>query len=318
MELYFAPMEGVTTYLYRRLHAEMFPGADRYYAPFLAPDGQGNCRSNSLRDLLPENNRDIPLVPQILCNRAEAFLRVAKLLADMGYKEVNLNAGCPSSTVVPKHKGAGMLLDLNSLDSFLAEVFSRCPLRVSVKTRLGLESTAEFPAILEIYNRYPIHELIIHARDRAGMYKSKPDLDAFAAAHAHSRAPVCYNGNLFSTGAVDSLLATAPGLPAAMLGRGAVADPALFRQLRGGAPLSAEELVEFLDRLGSAFLESGLPERYTLARLKEIWYYTIHMFPGCPKGAKAINKAQTLSDYRSAVNTLLLQNSFSPSAAFSG
>ena len=164
MELYFAPMEGITTYLYRRIHKEMFPGADRYYAPFLAPDGQGNCRKSSLRDILPENNMDINLVPQVLCNRAEAFLHVANLLADMGYQEVNLNVGCPSPTVVPKHKGAGMLRDLGTLDAFLEEVISRCPLRLSVKTRLGVESTAEFPAILEIYNRYPIHQLIIHAK----------------------------------------------------------------------------------------------------------------------------------------------------------
>ncbi len=317
MELYFAPMEGITTCLYRRIHAEIFPGTDRYYAPFLAPDGQGNCRSSSLRDILPENNADIDLVPQILCNRPEAFLRVARLLADMGYREVNLNVGCPSSTVVPKHKGAGMLLDLNSLDIFLAEVFSRCPLRISVKTRLGMESAAEFPAILEIYNRYPIHQLIIHARDRNGMYKSEPDLAAFAAAYRESRAPVCYNGNLFSPASLQTVLAAAPELNAAMLGRGAVTDPALFRRLRGGAPLCAEELAEFLRRLEAAFLSAGIPEHYALARLKEIWFYTIHMFPGSPKGAKAINKAQSLADYHAAADRLL-QNNFSPTAAFSG
>ncbi|MBQ9249093.1 MAG: tRNA-dihydrouridine synthase family protein [Oscillospiraceae bacterium] len=317
MELYFAPMEGITTYLYRRIHAEMFPGTDRYYAPFLAPDGQGNCRNSSLRDVLPENNTGVDLVPQILCNRPEAFLCLARLLADMGYREVNLNVGCPSSTVVPKHKGAGMLLDLNSLDDFLAEVFSRCPLRISVKTRLGLESTAEFPAVLEIYNRYPIHQLIIHARDRNGMYKSTPDLAAFAAAYRESRAPVCYNGNLVSPESLQTVLAATPELSAAMLGRGAVTDPALFRRLRGGAPLCAEEFAEFLRRLEDAFLSAGIPESYTLARLKEIWFYTIHMFPDSPKGAKAINKAQSLADYHAAAN-LLLQNNFSSSAAFSG
>ena len=318
MELYFAPMEGITTYLYRRIHAECFPGVDRYFAPFLAPDGQGNCRKSSLRDILPENNDGIDLVPQILCNRPEAFLRVSGLLGEMGYKEVNLNVGCPSSTVVPKHKGAGMLLDLNSLDAFLNEIFSRCPLKISVKTRLGMESTGEFPAILEIYNRYPIHQLIIHARDRAGMYKSRPELDVFAAAWKESRAPLCYNGNLFSPDDLSPVLAAAPSLPAAMLARGAVANPALFRRLRGGAPLRVEELAEFLRRLESAFLAAGLPERYALDRLKALWFYTIHMFPDSRKAAKAINKAQTLDEYASAVNTLLRSERFSPCAAFPG
>ena len=227
----FAPMEGVTSHSYRRVHAEMFPGVSRYYSPFIAPDGSGKYKASHLRDILPENNAGLDLVPQILCNRPEAFLAVARELAAMGYREVNLNAGCPSGTVVPKHKGAGMLADLRSLDDFLAEVFSRCELRVSVKTRMGLASTEEFPAILEIYNKYPLSELIIHARDREGMYKSTPDLKGFAAAFRQSRAPVCYNGNIFSPAAIDAAVQAVPGLERVMIGRGAAANPALFRHV---------------------------------------------------------------------------------------
>ena len=318
MQFYFAPMEGVTRSIYRRVHAELFPGVDRYYAPFLAPDGSGRCRASKLRDLLPENNRDIDVVPQILCSRAEAFLSLARQLADLGYREVDLNAGCPSATVVPKHKGAGMLADLRALDDFLAEVFARCPLRVSVKTRLGLESAEEFPAILAIYNKYPIEQLIIHARDRAGMYRSRPDVGAFAAASRASRAPVCYNGDIFSPADLDSVCAAAPGLSSVMAGRGAVANPALFRELRGGAPLEAQELREFLDRLEAEVLAAGLSERFALARLKEVWYYVIHMFPGSAAGAKRINKSQTLADYRAAVASLFAEGRFSPAAAFRG
>lgn len=123
----FAPMEGLTSSIFRQTHARFFPGVDRYYAPFLAPDGQGKVKRSALRELEPERNQGIDLVPQILCNRPEAFLALSRELAAMGYREVNLNAGCPSGTVVPKHKGAGMLADLRSLDDFLAEVFSRCP-----------------------------------------------------------------------------------------------------------------------------------------------------------------------------------------------
>ena len=156
MILSFAPMEGVTGASYRRIHSEMFPGADRYYAPFIAPDSQGNFRLKHLRDVLPDSNRGISLVPQILANSPEAFLSVAGQLRELGYEEVNLNAGCPSGTVVAKHKGAGMLSDLNTLDAFLDRVFSAAPVSVSVKTRMGMNSTHEFPAILEVYKRYPL------------------------------------------------------------------------------------------------------------------------------------------------------------------
>lgn len=318
MKLDFAPMEGVTSYLYRNVHAACFPGVDRYYSPFIAPDGSGRFKGAALRDILPENNRDVQLVPQVLCGRAEAFLAVSRELAAMGYRELNLNAGCPSGTVVPKHKGAGMLADLQSLDAFLDEVFSRCELTVSVKTRLGLESTAEFPAILEIYNRYPISELIIHARDRAGMYKSAPDLAAFAGAFSTSRASVTYNGSVVDTVSLERVLTVAPTLERVMLGRGAVTDPALFRVLRGGEALEREELREFLSRLERAFLDAGLGEHYTISRLKEVWYYAIDKFPEAGRLHKAINKARCLEDYDAAVSALFSSGLYDASAAFRG
>lgn len=318
MELDFAPMEGVTSCLYRNLHAESFPGVSRYYAPFIAPDGSGRFKGSALRDILPENNRDIDLVPQVLCNTAEAFLAVSRELGAMGYGEVNLNAGCPSSTVVPKHKGAGMLSDLESLDNFLAEVFSRCELKVSVKTRMGLNSTAEFPAILKIYNKYPISELIVHARDRAGMYKSKPDLKAVAASVPNCRATVSYNGNVVGLAEYEKLRASVPGLSRMMLGRGAVTDPALFRRIHGGTSLEKDELRIFLSKLEAAFLAAGLGEHFTLARLKELWYYVIWKFPGAEREQKAINKSRTLADYHSAVSALFASGLYDAEAVFRG
>ena len=318
MILSFAPMEGVTSCIYRSVHAACFPGADRYYAPFLAPDGSGKVKLSALRDLLPENNpRGLP-VPQILCNRAEPFLALSRELAAMGYEELNLNAGCPSGTVVPKHKGAGLLLDLDSLDQMLADIFSRCELKVSVKTRLGVESAAEFPAILELYDRYPLAELIVHARDRNGMYRSTPDLNAFSAALEQSRAPVCYNGNVLDRRSYDVVMSTFPALERLMLGRGAVTNPALFRILRGGEPLAASELRDFLDRLCGALRESGVQEHHVLGRLKEVWYYVNHMFPGADRELKRLNKAGTLTDYRAAVTEIFSSGRFEPAAAFPG
>ena len=314
MQFSFAPMEGITSFFFRRIHAACFPGVDRYWAPFLAPDGSGRCKEGAWRDLRPENNPGALPVPQILCNKAEAFLSVARELAAMGYTEVNLNAGCPSATVVPKHKGAGMLQDLRSLDDFLADVFSRCELSISVKTRLGLASAAEFPAILEVYRRYPLAELIVHARDRAGMYRSAPDLAAFSAALPACPFPVCYNGSITDPASLAAVQSAAPGLERVMLGRGAAADPALFRELRGGAPLGAEELRDFLARYEAVLSDSGIGEHYTLGRLKELWFYLAVNFPGDAKGLKRLRKAQTLPDYRAAVAALFAGDGFRPGA----
>lgn len=315
MILSFAPMEGVTGASYRRIHSEMFPGADRYYAPFIAPDSQGNFRLKHLRDVLPDNNQGISLVPQILANSPEAFLSVAGQLRELGYEEVNLNAGCPSGTVVAKHKGAGMLLDLRSLDDCLAEIFSRCPIAVSVKTRMGVEQTEEFTQILAIYNKYPIRRLIIHARARAGMYKSAVDLPAFLAALPQCRCPVWYNGDIFSPEDMAKLKA-ADGLAGVMLGRGAVSDPALPRLLRGGNGLTAGELKAFHDALLESFLAEGLGEQAAMARLKELWFYMLYKFPDSKKEAKALLKSQRLSDYRAAAEALFASGKFDAGSFF--
>ncbi len=313
----FAPMEGVTGYLFRRTHAECFSSVDRYWAPFLAPDGKGRCKAGAWRDLLPENNPDALPVPQILCNAAEPFLHVARELAAMGYEEVNLNAGCPSATVVPKHKGAGLLLDLDTLDKLLADVFSLCPLKVSVKTRLGVESAAEFPAVLEIYRRYPLSELVIHARDRTGMYHSAPDLTAFAEAAKVCSFPVRYNGSICGESSLAAVTSVFPGLERVMIGRAAAADPALFRRLRGGEKLRRDELKDFLERYAAALADSGLGEHYALGRLKELWYYVAALFPGEEKALKRLFKSHSLPDYRSAVTFLFSRGGFDASAKFS-
>lgn len=312
MRLYFAPMEGITTHIYRRVHARLFGGADRYYAPFIAPDGSGNFRASSARDILPANNAGIALVPQLLCSRAEPFLAVARQLADMGYKEINLNLGCPSGTVVSKHKGSGAFADLGSLDDMLADIFARSPVAVSVKTRMGLESVDEFGAILNIYNKYPIAELTIHARARSGMYKAPVDSAAFMAAARSSRATVCYNGNIFRP---EDINAT-PGIERFMLGRGAVMNPALFRELRGGAALCRDELREFHDTLLDAYLSYGLDARAATSRMKELWFYMDGLFPHSEREIKALNKSKSLDDYRAAASMIFSGCEFDSTARF--
>lgn len=318
MNLSFAPMEGLSYATFRRLHAGFFSGVDQYCAPFLAPDGQGKVKASALKDLQPELNADLRLIPQILCNSAGAFLSLSRELAAMGYQQVDLNAGCPSGTVVPKHKGAGMLLDLKSLDAFLEEVFSHTVLSVSVKTRLGLSDPEEFPALLEIYNRYPLAELTVHARTRDGLYQSTPDLSAFALAFRESKAPVRYNGNLLSPAHTEKVTASLPGLERLMLGRGAMANPALFRMLHGGEKLEQEELRAFLDALFAAYLDSGIGEHFSLNRMKELWYYVHHMFPGGDREWRRINKARTREDYSAALRDMFASGRFDPDAAFPG
>ena len=181
MQYEFAPMEGITDDIFRRLHHKYFPGVSRYYTPFLSPSEGRTFSKKELREVLPEHNEGVPLVPQLLTNRCELFLEGAKILKDLGYEEVNLNLGCPSGTVTTKGKGSSFLFPerREQLEKFLDEIFARCPLAISIKTRLGKSDPEEFPALLELYNRYPIKQLILHPRVQQDFYRKPVRMEWF-------------------------------------------------------------------------------------------------------------------------------------------
>ena len=164
MKYYFAPMEGITGYIYRQVHHQFFPGIDKYFTPFLTPGSKKLMTPKELRDILPDNNEGYHLVPQILTNQAQDFIRLAEELREYGYEEVNLNLGCPSGTVTAKKKGSGFLEFPAQLEKFLDEVFENLDMKISVKTRIGKDEPEEFTELLRIYNRFPLEELIVHPR----------------------------------------------------------------------------------------------------------------------------------------------------------
>ncbi len=232
MLFYMAPLEGLTTYIYRNAFHRHFLPMDKYFTPFIVPASKRPLRTRELRDTAPENNAGLPVVPQILTNNAPMFLEACKALAALGYEEVNLNTGCPSGTVTSHHKGAGFLQVPDQLDAFLEEVFRDIPVRLSIKTRLGWTDPSEFETLLPIFNRYPLTELILHPRVREEYYRGTPHRDAFAAALENSVHPLVFNGNLFTTADIRSLASECPGTSGVMLGRGLLANPLLPGQYR--------------------------------------------------------------------------------------
>ncbi|MFR8438472.1 MAG: tRNA-dihydrouridine synthase [Lachnospiraceae bacterium] len=198
MTLYFAPLEGVTDAVFRRIHHECFPGVSKYFIPFISPTQNLAFTSRDWAAIAPENNIGVPAVPQLLAKDAALFLWAAQALCDMGYPEVNLNLGCPSGTVTAKGKGSGLLADVPALERLLDGIFEKPPIPVSIKTRIGYARVEEWDRLLDVFARYPIHELIIHPRTRAEFYRGTPHADAFAKAYGTLGMPLCYNGDLFS------------------------------------------------------------------------------------------------------------------------
>lgn len=294
----FAPLDGITKVVFRQVYHRLFGGADRYFLPFFSPTDQHILTKRDRRELDPAANAGLRVVPQVMTRRAPDFLWAAELLEDMGYTEVNLNLGCPSGTVTAKGKGSGFLAKPEELERFFDEVFASVKLPVSVKTRLGVKEPEEFERLLEIYNRYPIACLTIHPRVRKEKYRGPVHLDAFADALAASRNPVCYNGDLRTVEEVRTLESRFPAVSHVMIGRGLVADPALARKLRGGAGVTRKELSEFLAALYQGYTDFYQGQVPTAAqRMREVWFYLIHLFDDAEKLNKQLRRFRTPAEY---------------------
>lgn len=313
MEFYFAPLEGIAGHIYRRVHHAFFPGIDKYFTPFLSPNQNRALNPKEVKDILPENNKDMYVVPQILTNQPEHFLRAAKELKESyGYEEVNLNLGCPSGTVVSKGKGAGFLAKPEALDAFLAEIYAKADVKVSVKTRVGIASPEEFYRILEIFNQYPLYELIVHPRVQKDYYKNRPNREIFAEAVRMSRNPLCYNGDIFTVADYESFRKAFPAEGKVMLGRGLLINPALVQEIRVREGAGAEDgdltdkkiIREFHDCLYAEYKEELSGDINLLFKMKELWSYMIYLFTNHEKYWKKIKKASKLCDYNEIVGSL--------------
>ena len=307
MNYYFGPMEGVTNRQYRQAHRKYFPGADKYFAPFLSPTRDFRFTPRLREELCAELDADVPLVPQLLANSAEAFVPTARELGALGFREVNFYLGCPSRTVTAKRKGAGLLADPAALDRLLNEIFSALggdgP-RISVKTRLGVSSPEEFPALAAVFNCYPIAELTVHARVQEDFYRRPAAPAALSAMAGEIKAPFCCNGDVLSPEDAARILPLFPTARAVMLARGLVADPALIGRLRGAPPPGKAVYRSFHDELLESYRAAGWDQRAILCHMKEIWLYMAALFEDDGRAAKLLRKAGSLTNYLGAVESM--------------
>ena len=323
--IYFAPLEGITGFAFRNTHYAAFASVEKYYTPFTAPNYTHHWKTRDREDVDPAHNKDIPLIPQILTNRADDFLWAAGELVEMGYREINLNLGCPMPTVVKKHRGSGQLEDLDALDLFLEQICtgmekyglsdekgnsrtgndektcSEGKLRFSIKTRIGLRTAENAAELLKIYNRYPLCELIVHPRTQTDLYKGTPDLETFEMILEDSAHPVVYNGDIFTIEDYTELITRFPECPAVMIGRGLIANPALAREIRG-----------YHDSLYTALRQTLPGAAPLIGKMKELWFYMGRNFADSDRFLKEIRKARDLVRYEAAVRTLFAQGKFLP------
>ena len=300
MQIYFAPLEGITGYVFRNAYEKYYGGIDKYFTPFISPHTKKLMDSREKRDILPDNNKGLYVVPQVLTNCAEDLIDLANQLHDeYGYEEINLNLGCPSKTVTTKAKGSGFLEYPDRIEELFDRYFKACDVKLSIKTRIGYYEVEEATKLLNMYERFPFEEVIIHPRLGSQMYKGTPYYDVFEEYLERTKHSLCYNGDINSPKDLQSLSSKWEICDKFMLGRGLIARPGMLQDKN-----EWNRFKVFHDELVEGYYAYMCEDKNTLFKMKELWTWWAAMFSGKEKIIKKIKKASTLQEYRQFVKML--------------
>ena len=308
LPIHFAPLQGYTDAIYRSAHARIFGGIASYYTPFVRLE-HGDFRRKDVRELDADNNRGVNLTPQLIASTPEKILRILALFIEKGYKNVDINLGCPFPTLAKRHNGAGLLPYPDEVKALLMAAIEAHPeIQFSVKMRLGWEDANECMALLPLLNSLPLSHITMHPRLGKQQYKGEVDLETFQRFYAECEKPLIYNGDLLTLDDIEAISNRFPRLGGLMIGRGLLANPALAIEYQQGAPLSLKEKIEKIRLLHADvfsqygnLLEGG--DLQLLTKMRTFWEYLLP--DGDRKAKKVIHKTSKLSNYQAAVSNLL-------------
>ena len=306
LKIFAAPLQGFTEAAWRVAHNEVFGGVDAYFTPFIRYE-KGGLRNKDRREVQPENNRGIRLIPQIMASEPEEMKALADFILTLGYKEIDLNMGCPFPLIANRGKGSGILQYpekvaalMECINAYVADGIS-----FSVKMRLGQVSADEWKEILPAINASEVKMVTLHPRIGKQQYKGDVDMEAFAEFYNECSKPLVYNGDLCRVADINRIVEKFPYLYGVMIGRGLLADGALAAGYKSGSELKQDELYAKVRRMHSLMyqrysetIEGG--DAQLLLKMKSMWEYWLPELD--KKKRKAIHKANKLSVYLNEVD----------------
>ena len=303
--IHFAPLQGYTDDVYRRIHHELMGGIHTYYTPFLRMEG-GGVRSKDMRDIRPEFNEGVPVVPQIIVKSMKEFEFLTKIVEEKGYDRVDINMGCPFPLQAKHGRGSGLLAHVDIVEEIAKAIASKCELKFSVKMRLGWENADEWRPVLDILNEIPLEQITLHPRIGTQQYKGTVNMEAFDEFYALCKHPIIYNGDVTSIKDIQNLEEKYPKLAGVMIGRGLLTRPSLASEYVTGVELSWEKrrpvLLDFHDRLKAHYETTANSEAQVHSRLRLFWEYMEEELG--KKVYKKIMKAGNLKNYLNAVREI--------------
>jgi len=310
-------MRGITTMHYRRAFVRHFQGLDVEMAPFISTVSAERINPKLLKDVLPENQSGIPLIPQVIGNKADDFVQMNIALHGLGYEEVNWNLGCPHKPIRKKRRGAGLLPFPDTVDAILDQVCARSPVKISVKVRLGVSDKSELLQLIPVLNKYPLSEVVVHPRTAEQMYDGTVDLDAFEEAFNLLDLPVCYNGDINNLAFFRHVQDRFPTINRFMLGRGLLANPFLCEEIKRFSHIAMcgnriQRLAAFHADVVASYEGVLHGDHPVLGKMKEFWTYQATHLSNGRKMFKKLKKAQRLSTYKDIVSEFLAEAEWTP------
>jgi len=304
-----SPLQGLTDFRFRNAFNKYFGGIDTYYAPSMRLNGKLDIKPAYERDILPENNSDLIVIPQIITNDADEFIFAAKYVQKLGYKELNWNLGCPYPMVTKRGMGSGLIKDPAKIDSILNKVYAGSDIIVSMKIRLGYETGEEILRVLPVLDKYPIKNIAIHPRIGKDLYKEKVDLDSFKRCIDNTEHKVYFNGDITSVAVFKDMLKRFPMIDHFMIGRGMIADPFLPGMIKNNTSEYPENKIEifrqFHDMLFNEYAQALSGPSHIKMKMFQFWEYFMISFPNSKKGLKKTKKAKSINAYHDAVRQIL-------------
>lgn len=303
-----SPLQGFTDFRFRNAFHRYFGGIDTFYSPYIKLNGKLVIKGSYERDILPENNTTLEVIPQIITNDAEEFLFVAKYVQQLGYKELNWNLGCPYPMVAKCGMGSGLISNTSQIEHILKRVHTETDIIVSMKMRMGYENPTEILDVFPILEQYPIKNIAIHARIGKQLYKGGVDLDSFQKCLDTSKQKIYYNGDITTVEKFRMMQERFPSIDHWMIGRGLIADPFLPSMIKNNTteyPKNKLEIFEaFHDTIYQeydAYLSGPTPIRM---KMLGFWEYFSESFSNPQKTFKKIKKAGNSKNYEAAVKEI--------------
>ena len=305
LDIFFAPLQGYTDDVYRRVHYKLIGGVKNYYTPFVRVEA-GAVRSKDQRDIAPENNTGVPVIPQIIFNSRKEFDYLVSRIKCLGYNEIDLNMGCPFPLQTRHGRGCGILAHPDIVSEIIEGIKENKEITFSVKMRLGWDNSNECDSIIELLNNVQLRHITVHPRTGVQQYKGNVDHDAFKRVYAQSSNPIIYNGDILTLDDIKRIENIFPNMKGIMLGRGLLGTPSLAVEYADNKEWNNRERIALMlkihDTLMAEYSKILKGDTQMLNKMRTFWEYAEELLGRKPY--KKVMKSGNLKNYLAAVAEL--------------